>query len=198
MADYNDIFKTTENQKWAKYALAVHITREGLIDFVKFHINQLKNDLVAKNSRTSAVPTCNSCSTAGVVPCPSKGTCDVIRGKCKFHTSPPTNCPNGICNNIQRDIEKEHRFHGPSWKNTNTNAWCTNAWEIAKCFMPPDGYLQKKSAEETDFNGIISVILNCVRFDNLLPGVSQPNSIFHQVGIYSNVFFLFLFYFLNF
>ncbi|XP_060583723.1 uncharacterized protein LOC132739908 [Ruditapes philippinarum] len=53
-----------------------------------------------------------------------------------------------------------HRYYGPSYKNSDATQWCSNFWEIAKCFMPPDGYKEKASATETDFNGIISVILN--------------------------------------
>lgn len=180
MADYKDVFKTTKNQNWAKLAVAVYIATQGLLDFVKSHIDKFQKDLLANNSKTSAVLTCNTCSTTDVVPCPSRGICN--HGKCKFHTSPPKKCLNSICNNIQSDIENEHRFKTVSWKNTDARAWCTNAWQIAKCFMPP-GYLLVTTAEETDFNGLINVILNCMRFDSLLPGLLQPKGLFDKVLI---------------
>lgn len=182
MTDYAAIFVTAENQNWAKYALAVHIARDGLLDFVKSQAAQLQADLIKNNLQKPLAPVCTACTTADVVPCRSSGICTFFRGKCKFHTSVSKKCPRRLCNKIRTDIEKEHRYYGPSWKNTNAKAWCTNAWEIAKCFFPPDGYLDKTTAEETDFNGILSFILNCKRFDNLLPGLRQHNSIFHQVG----------------
>ncbi|XP_052282370.1 uncharacterized protein LOC127879519 isoform X1 [Dreissena polymorpha] len=36
---------------------------------------------------------------------------------------------------------------------------------MAKCFMPPDGYTGVNSIQNTDFNGIINVLLNCQNFD---------------------------------
>lgn len=183
MADYKDVFETAENQNWAKLAFACHIARQGLFNFVKQHIVQLRNDLIEKNSRT-----CSTCKTSDVVPCPSKGTCSYGRRKCRFHTSPPIKCPNGVCNNILGDIQKEHRFNKPTWKNTDATKWCTDAWEIAKCFLPCD-YRQVEKEDEIDFNGILSVVLNCNIFYKVLPGLTDHQSPFHQVQFNIFVFF---------
>ncbi|XP_060592662.1 uncharacterized protein LOC132747328 [Ruditapes philippinarum] len=94
---------------------------------------------------------------------PTKGICIVGKGQCSFHRNSNyilAGCPNRICHNFKSGIQKAHRYSGPSYKNTDATQWCSNSWEVAKCFMPTDGYKDKASAAETDFNGIISVILN--------------------------------------
>ncbi|XP_052229141.1 uncharacterized protein LOC127843274 isoform X2 [Dreissena polymorpha] len=56
----------------------------------------------------------------------------------------------------------------PRGKNTCAEQWACNHWQIGKCFMPPDEYIGVTSIRDTDFNGVISVMLNCKHFDNLM------------------------------
>ncbi|XP_052807853.1 uncharacterized protein LOC128236780 [Mya arenaria] len=113
---------------------------------------------------------CNSCRTAEIVQCdPGNRVC--ISGTCKFHMDPNTElfirtrpCPNNICDTLRNAIQQTHRFKNPSWKNTDAREWCVNAWDIAKCFMPPDGYADVDNENKTDLNGIISVFINCEEF----------------------------------
>lgn len=92
-------------------------------------------------------------------------------------------------------IEQEHRFHGPSWKNTDASGWCVDSWQIAKCFMPPDGYLNVHIPQETDFNGLISIILNCKRFDKHLPCLQSQTNVFEKVSCNVSFFLCFFFCF---
>ncbi|XP_052811570.1 uncharacterized protein LOC128239125 isoform X2 [Mya arenaria] len=113
---------------------------------------------------------CNSCRTTEIVPCnPRNKVC--TSSKCRFHMDPNTKqyiptrpCPNNICGTLRNSIEQKHRFGNPSWKNTDARKWCVNAWDIAKCFMPPDGYAEVDNETDTDLNGIISVYINCEEF----------------------------------
>ncbi|XP_052761451.1 uncharacterized protein LOC128204126 isoform X2 [Mya arenaria] len=110
---------------------------------------------------------CQSCSTQEIVHCnPRNKVCN--SGRCKFHHDPNTKqlilyrpCLKNICDTLRNAIEHTHRFGNPSWKNTDTRKWCVNAWDIAKCFMPPDGYADIDNEDDTDLNGIISVFINC-------------------------------------
>jgi hypothetical protein len=55
--------------------------------------------------------------------------------------------------------------------------------------MPPDGYKEKASASETDFNGIISVILNHKDFQaKIHENLSNKTNIFEEVN---NIWILF-------
>ncbi|XP_052762900.1 uncharacterized protein LOC128205361 isoform X2 [Mya arenaria] len=111
--------------------------------------------------------TCKSCNTPEIVHCnPKNRVCN--HGRCKFHHDPTTKkvilnkpCLKNICDTLRNAIEHSHRFSNPSWKNTDTRKWCVNAWDIAKCFMPPDGYADVDNQDDTDLNGIISVFINC-------------------------------------
>ncbi|XP_052217675.1 uncharacterized protein LOC127835339 isoform X2 [Dreissena polymorpha] len=97
------------------------------------------------------------------------------RGKCEFHViHKPQNCPkNNLCNAICKQLVKQHRFRsqqnphsckGPTWINTDASKWCSEPWQISKCFMSKDGYQDVNQAEGTDFNGIVNVIYNCEYF----------------------------------
>jgi hypothetical protein len=87
------------------------------------------------------------------------GTCS-LHGH-KFIHRP---CPKGICDKVRDKIRKHHKYFFPSWNNTSVERWCDNPWELAKCYMPPDGYIGVDSASETDLNGILSVMLNHTEF----------------------------------
>jgi hypothetical protein len=55
--------------------------------------------------------------------------------------------------------------------------------------MPPDGYKEKASASETDFNGIISVILNYKDFQGKIhENLSHKTNLFEEVN---NILILF-------
>ncbi|KAH3857214.1 hypothetical protein DPMN_099819 [Dreissena polymorpha] len=74
----------------------------------------------------------------------------------------------GTCSSYKKAIISLHRFSGPSWKNTKRHDWKSNWWEIAKCFLPPQGYANVSSVQESDFNAVINIILNCTDFKNYL------------------------------
>ncbi|XP_052768188.1 uncharacterized protein LOC128208679 [Mya arenaria] len=171
MASYKTLFQEKKNQNWLKASVAVDIARKGLIPFVTTVVTYLHQAIRANVEQTNGLPpgtTCNSCTTPNVLPCRTRGVCGGFRSlPCKFHQHAHFRyCPAKICNDFMQGIEGHHRFNGPSWKNTNANDWCSNPWEVAKCFLPPDGYLNVQTADDTDINGVISLIINCRFFDN--------------------------------
>ncbi|XP_052820983.1 uncharacterized protein LOC128246686 [Mya arenaria] len=182
MATYGQLLKDKKAQNWVKAAFALNITKEGLQPLVEDVLTCVHQDIY-NNVRTSkGLPggaTCAQCFTENVLNCPTRGICTSTRN-CKFHNSPQklySPCPNGICKGVHDEIVKHHRFSGPSWKNTNADKWCTSHWEIGKCFLPPDGYKTVSSIKDSDFNGVISVMMNCKDFQNKLSFnvATQPN-----------------------
>ncbi|XP_052821010.1 uncharacterized protein LOC128246699 [Mya arenaria] len=173
MASYRDSLREEEFQNWIKAALALKITQEGLQIFVEEVLTCVHQDIYSNVRTSKGLPlgaTCAHCFTENVLNCPTRGIC-TSKKNCKFHNGPSKQyvpCPNGICEGVRDEIVQHHRFSGPSWKNTNADKWSTIPWEIAKCFFPPDGYKTVSSIKDSDFNGVISVMMNCEDFQNKL------------------------------
>ncbi|XP_052803827.1 LOW QUALITY PROTEIN: uncharacterized protein LOC128233965 [Mya arenaria] len=182
MASYKEILKEKDNQNWLKGSLALRITKAGLRGLVEGESHRVHQNIhysVLHARHLAAGTTCSLCLTEHVLPCPTKGLCSHPRN-CKYHNTPfkiHRPCPSQICDDFRDEICAVHRYSGPSWKNTKANQWCTNHWQVAKCFMPPDGYHDVTSYDESDFNGIISVMINCTEFQRRLsfPIGNQPN-----------------------
>ncbi|XP_052787603.1 uncharacterized protein LOC128222565 [Mya arenaria] len=184
MASYKDILKEKDNQNWLKGSLAFRITKAGLRGLVEGdsrRVQQKIHSSVLQPRHHTPGQTCSLCQTENIFQCPTKGLCSHPRN-CKFHNSPLKiyrPCPSQICDVFRDEIWTAHRYGGPSWKNTKADQWCTNHWEVAKCFMPPDGYYDVTSYDETDFNGIISVMINCTELQQNMsfPISNQPNTL---------------------
>ncbi|XP_052820901.1 uncharacterized protein LOC128246639 [Mya arenaria] len=171
MASYRELLKEKEAQNWVKAAFALNITKDGLQDFLEDVLTCVHQDIYS-TARTSKGPrsgaTCAHCFTENVLKCPTRGICTSTRN-CRFHPQKLyAPCPYEICEGVRDEIVKHHRFSGPSWKNTNADKWSTIPWEIGKCFLPPDGYKTVSSIKDTDFNGVISVMINCEDFKTKL------------------------------
>lgn len=148
----NERLNDEKFQNWVKAHLGLVHTREGLIDFVttvvkKFH----RESLSAVNDEI-----CSQCQTENIV--------EYYRGR-STRIGVVRPCPKGICDKLREIIKENHSFHTPSWKNTHAERWCDTPWEMAKCFMPPDGYLGITTIDDTDLNGILSVMINLTRFN---------------------------------
>ncbi|XP_052760388.1 uncharacterized protein LOC128203144 [Mya arenaria] len=173
MASYREFLKENDAQNWIKANLALKITKDGLQDFLEDVLTCVHQDIYSTVRTSKGLPSraaCAHCFTENVLKCPTRGICTSTRN-CRFHNCPQklyAPCPNGICEGVRDEIVKHHRFSGPSWKNTNADKWSTIPWEIGKCFLPPDGYKTVSSIKDSDFNGVISVMMNCEDFQNKL------------------------------
>ncbi|XP_045163453.2 uncharacterized protein LOC123527829 [Mercenaria mercenaria] len=188
--------KLTESKyhNWVKASLAVLFTKEGIQPFVHDEIEQFQQKCLTDICSNNGLPvgtTCSSCYTENIIVCPTNRICNAGRGKCSFHRNAatrynPVGCPNIVCNNFKTEIQNAHRYNGPSYRNTDATQWNSNPWEVAKCFMPPDGYKDVASAADTDFNGIISVIANHKGFQKKTQAnLDDKNNIFEhgrQIG----------------
>ncbi|KAH3786716.1 hypothetical protein DPMN_164825 [Dreissena polymorpha] len=189
MARLADVFTEPERTNWLKAWLAIDISKSGLEQFVENEAQTLHGNIYnAVWASVQAQVSCTGCHIANLLKCPSQGICNK-RGAYGLRTSmhhtalkQPQPCPANVCNKVIDEIEKQHRFFNPSWKNIKANYWASNPWEIAKAYLPPDGYTENISVRDTDFNGIISFIINCKHFDNkfsfpIAPGKTHPSCI---------------------
>ncbi|XP_060551404.1 uncharacterized protein LOC132712979 [Ruditapes philippinarum] len=171
---------------WIKNGVVLVLTKEGLQDIVANEITNFHDELYRdKTTKTKITTPCKTCLTENVVKCSSKNKiCRFYQRKCvNVHKT----CPFGVCQNVRDGIEDAHRFNRPSWKNTDARQWSDAPWQIAKCFMSTDGYESSLSAAETDFNGIINVIINCKRFDSKVQtDLSNNNNIFCKARAIGN------------
>ncbi|KAH3800413.1 uncharacterized protein LOC127837735 isoform X2 [Dreissena polymorpha] len=178
MASIAEVLSDQEKTNWLNACIALNILKSGLKDFVNQEMQRVKTHMFHSAHRKLNLPDtemCTMCNVACLVPCPTKGYCKRSGKRC---TNGHRRCPKNICNEISNLIIKELRHSKPSWANTEAEQWAFNQWQIAKCFLPPDGYTGVGSVEDTDFNGIISVMLNCKTFDLKLSfpiAHNQPN-----------------------
>ncbi|XP_052225970.1 uncharacterized protein LOC127841290 isoform X3 [Dreissena polymorpha] len=148
MASLADGFKEKERLNWLKAWLAIDIAKSGLEHLADNEAQTFHQHIYSQVTSTlkSQSATCTSCNTT-----------NLLRNQ---------KCPNQICDKVCKEIIKEHRYNKCSWNNTSAPLWQTHYWEIAKCFIQTDGYADKISIQDTDFNGVVSFMLNCTRFDS--------------------------------
>ncbi|KAH3823145.1 hypothetical protein DPMN_124944 [Dreissena polymorpha] len=164
MAKLGDVFTEKERTNWLKALLGLNITKVGLHNFVDIEIKMLQQSFVQPQLNSL----CSSCVTANLLKCPTRGVCKPLNGICTMHDTPAKQtrgCPTKFCEKFRDEIVINHKFSNPSWKNTSAEEWTKNHWQIAKCFLPREGYANVNSIQNTDFNGVINVIINCKRFD---------------------------------
>ncbi|XP_052237717.1 uncharacterized protein LOC127849032 [Dreissena polymorpha] len=163
MADLKEKIRDHKMVNLIKCILAGFVTRDALIPIVTNVMEAVKVSL----TRQTGNLTCGVCSTPNVIDCPAKDICDRNKRKCSFHAKQKfQKCGKGVCQTVRDAISQLHRHENPSWCNTDATQWLTESWEVAKCFLPPQGYDDKDSADKTDINGILNLIINCRDFDN--------------------------------
>ncbi|XP_052792507.1 uncharacterized protein CXorf38 homolog [Mya arenaria] len=130
-----------ESRNWLKEWRAVCITRQALLPPVSAEAAQLHGDILNKTK----VPACTTCSFRDV---------QNRNASCQYHVV------------LRNELVNEHAYGQKNGIGALTKAenWAHSPWEIAKVFMPPAGYENKTTIEETDFNGIAAFIINCTRF----------------------------------
>ncbi|XP_045205654.2 uncharacterized protein LOC123557924 [Mercenaria mercenaria] len=197
MTTIEQTVRDTEFQNWLKGGVAMLITKQGLEKFVEEELITFQTDILqsiySKHS-IAAGTVCTSCTTENVLHCPTKNFC-VKKHRCNVHDSsfqekvPGRSCPKNICHHIPNAIRREHRYSGPSWKNTNAKGWCTHPVEIAKCYLPPEGYATVESLSHADFNATLSVVINKKSFEKKIQNsvCSEAREIGNKIRHSSNL-----------
>ncbi|XP_052807998.1 uncharacterized protein LOC128236906 [Mya arenaria] len=184
----------TKDINWLKCFLATRTTKNGLRSLVEgdsFRVHQKIYSSITNARKLSPGTSCNLCLTENLLYCPTKGLCSHFRN-CKYHNSAQKQfrpCPSQICDAFWKEIGFFHRYGKPSWKNTKADQWCTNHWQVAKCFMPLDGYQDVSSFDDTDFNGIINFMINCTESQRSLSFniANQPNALLEARNIVRSI-----------
>ncbi|XP_053396718.1 uncharacterized protein LOC123543648 [Mercenaria mercenaria] len=162
MTDCSEKLKEKDFQNWLKAALAVSIAKKGIEPYVsniitEFHQNALEDILSSKEFKDEAL--CTACTNNSLLP---------TTNKAKHNKGQDTlpKCQKHVCDRLRTKIVISHAYQDPSWRNNRVEKWCHCPWEIAKCYMPPDGYKTASSGSDTDLNGILSVMMNHLEFTN--------------------------------
>ena len=156
MAALAQHMKDTEYANWVKNTLALKIT----LGVLKTYVDK-------------EIPTIHASITGSCRP-EACSSCNVSRAP---------DCPNNVCNVVQNEIIESHRKGEPSFCNTNAKKWSTDAWEIAKCFIPPITGYKFCTQLKADFSAVINIIINCKHFDTLVScDLDQDRNIFCQVS----------------
>ncbi|XP_060575394.1 uncharacterized protein LOC132732885 [Ruditapes philippinarum] len=145
-------------QNWIKASLVLSFVKEGITKCVDARICMWHGETLYPEGKGQP---CSECTTENVLLCKTKSICVINKGQCRFHNSEEKKFkPCSCCTKVKDVIVKSHVNRMPSWSNTRANRWYNSPWEIAKCFMPPKAYSHADSAEVTDLNGILSVIIS--------------------------------------
>ncbi|KAH3770557.1 uncharacterized protein LOC127845918 [Dreissena polymorpha] len=167
------VFTEAERTNWLKAWMAVDIAKSGLEQFVDNEAKTLHTNIYNTIwSSSQGAATCIGCHTANLLKCPTQGVCKKrgAHGICpSMHynaAKQPRPCPANVCTKVHDEIVNQHAYSNPSWTNTSAQQWAKHPWEIAKAYFPPDGYVGKTSVQDTDFNGIISFMMNCNQIHN--------------------------------
>ncbi|KAH3797120.1 hypothetical protein DPMN_150695 [Dreissena polymorpha] len=143
MAANTNLLTDKETNNWFKASIALNVTKQGLTNFLTTELHNVH--IVVGRS-------CGNCPFQKLVPC--------------HKSQKPQPCP--TCDKVNQNITSQHRYGRPSWRNTRSEKWALDYWEKGKCYLPPDGYRSFSSVQESDFNGVISIMFNCLHFQTCL------------------------------
>ena len=132
------------NENWVKAALALKYTKEGLEDTVNNALFSLHKTLLSDISTQLGISEakCTNCTTTQI--CVEKKP-----------------CPNGICDKLRTKIISHHRRYEPNWRCTDATKWCTNHFEIAKCFLPAFICADTTSVKDINLWGLLLLAKYC-------------------------------------
>ena len=156
MVGLDDHLKDPLYANWVKNTRALSIINATLRPYVVLEVSSIHRSIISR--------------------CPAGVTCE----SCYWRRAP--SCPKKFCDIIKREIENNHRYGEPSFDNTNAKKWKTDAWEIAKCFMPLSKGYRECTSSEADFSAIVNIIINGQPFDALVScDLNHSENIFSKV-----------------
>lgn len=148
------VLRNQNYKNWMKGAEGLVLLQQGLAPFVD---KEMKSKHAVFLNKLPPYNKSCGCTFKNILPDHDASSCNFQNCFCKEKRRRRRKCPNqGYCSTFCQLILNEHRTGDPMWKNSNINAWPTDHWSIAKCYMqkPSNG------AETTDASGLLSVIIN--------------------------------------
>ena len=156
MEDLNERLENPNFQRWIKCAMVLKVARTALLEIVENVIRSFHCDVSQKIPKGQNCSRCNKDSVAF--------------------------CKRNVCNKIRDEVMQHNRIETIPFHNINISRWQQCHWEIAKCFILARGYRSTNSARETDFTGIISIIINFCGFQkHVNSDLDSDDNIFRKV-----------------
>ncbi|XP_060558434.1 uncharacterized protein LOC132718732 [Ruditapes philippinarum] len=183
VSTHNDQLQNPRYKDWVKAGLSLKYFKDGIEVFVDTRLRLQQESLlnVLKRGLNLASIDCDECTLQNLLPHKSR-SCG--RGKlclCYTHQTRRT-CPNRVCGRLNDQITLQHRYGSPSWYNTDFAKWCSNHWEIGKCYLDRKGYKERTSAVDTDCKGLLDIIINDMFIHGFIDvPIDPPNDYFSKI-----------------
>jgi len=159
-------------RNWDRAIEAIDIARTGLetftLDVVETFRLHILNTIIREHGLQPGT-TCSQCNTHNVLPCGQRKEICSTDAVCRFHSTQATKykqCQQNVCHRMYEKIRNHHISNRPSLGHTDATKWCTDGWEIAKCYFKfgnnQTGDSDTTSA--TEMTGLLKLIKNCKFF----------------------------------
>jgi hypothetical protein len=189
--DHQKEIEKKKYRNWVRGGLAYKYLKQGLENFADDVVKREHTRILASINNTSHT-NCNFCLLRNLQPLHTckKGhngqkICPYELFNCNCVHSKKQPCPSSICDGVMEEILKSHGSlpPQPNWKNTDIKKWCTEPWEVAKCYINAPGYADKKNAADIDASGLLHVFINNTNLHSYLAcSMTGNTNIFIKVG----------------
>ncbi|XP_045169468.2 uncharacterized protein LOC123532160 isoform X2 [Mercenaria mercenaria] len=164
-------------RNWVRATLGLKYLQQGLAGFVSNLSDQRHQSHLYSYRKVTGSPahSCTECTADNLLPEHPRKTC-IQRYRCKCFCNSPAgrrSCPNNFCSRFYDLIVLDHDERNPVWTNTDPSCWYSEHWSFARCFLATAGYSDKRSAEDTDAAGLLSILINNIEFRSSLDNVSD-------------------------
>jgi hypothetical protein len=189
MSQESDV-KKRKFRNWVRGGLAYKYLKQGLEGFADDVVKQDHKRILSAINYTSGI-ICTRCSIERLRPIHSciinsagKNECHFSRLKCNCLQTKKEKCRIQVCDFIMEEIFKSHGSTppAPNWTNTDIQKWCTEPWEVAKCFINAPGYSDKTKAADIDISGLLHVFINNTNLHCHLASSMTGTNVFIKVS----------------
>ncbi|XP_060553993.1 uncharacterized protein LOC132715039 [Ruditapes philippinarum] len=155
-------------RNWVRGGLAYKYLKQGLEGFADDVVKQDHKRILSAINYTPGI-ICTRCiignlkpTHACIINSAGKNECYWGQHKCNCLRTKKEKCRLHICDRIMEELFRSHGSTPPTlyWANTDIQRWCTEPWEVAKCFINAPGYSDKTKAADIDISGLLHVFIN--------------------------------------
>ncbi|XP_053401245.1 uncharacterized protein LOC123549520 [Mercenaria mercenaria] len=153
--------QSDQYRNWVRGALGLFYLQQGLQDFTN-NVSQNHQAMILQAlSQQTGNPHihCNQCSIRTILPVHTSGKKCIQKNIAKCNCRKKSNKYCQVCSYIYDEIIRQHRYNDPYW-DVDSCQWCSDHWQIAKCFLTTSSMGTNNSAQDTDAAGLLSIIIN--------------------------------------
>jgi hypothetical protein len=179
-------------RNWVRGGLAYKYLKQGLEGFADDVVKQDHKRILSAINYTPGI-ICTRCIIGNLKPThpyitnsAGKNECYWGQHKCNCLHTKKKNCRLHICDHIMEELFRSHGSTPPTvnWANTDIQKWCTEPWEVAKCFINAPGYSDKTKAADIDISGLLLVFINNTNLHSHLACSMAGKNVFIKVSQY--------------